>query len=440
MKWMFAATATAVLCVAPASGAEQAPAFLAPAADHHQHILSPAMAELWSDKLLSPPPLPKDVAALVSGLEASWNSEAGLAPLYAEDSVLIEPRSEAILRGRAAIAERMSHLFRAAFKLTPSAFNIEGNAGYVTLYLMRPRNGKDFPVAEMMLSIRRGRDGRWQVVTQTLKLPGPILEPFAAKDLVQLMDQAGIRRAVVLSAAYAFSDKDLPPSPDEYAKVRAENDWTAQQVAQFPDRLVGFCGLSPIKDYALDEVRRCANELHMRGLKMHLGNSGVDVAQPEHLAKLQAVFREANRLKLAIVVHIQRGNDPGVKQAEIILNEVLPLAPDIVVQIAHMAGSGPGWNDEALAVLAEAVAKRDPRTRRLYFDLTTVAEGQSYERLMLLAKRIRQIGTDRILYGSDGAWGGRTTPRQQWGMFQGMTPLSEREIEAIAKNVAPYLK
>lgn len=173
---------------------------------------------------------------------------------------------------------------------------------------------------------------------------------------------------------------------------------------------------------------------------MHFGNSGVDSAKPEHLAMVQAVFREANGLRLPIVVHIQRGDDPGVKQAEILLAQVLPAAPDIVVQIAHMAGSDPGWNDDALAVLADAVAKGAPHTERLYFDLATVTENQSYDRLAQLARRIRQIGVSRILFGSDGAFGGRTTPRQQWGIFQGMVPLSEAEIATIARNTAPHVK
>lgn len=414
---------------------------LAPAADHHQHLLSPALARLWSDSLLPPPVLPSELAVLVSDLERFWDSESGLAPLYSEDSVLIEPRSEAFVRGRAAIAARLSRLFRAAFELVPNAFHVEGDSGYLTLYLVRPQEGEELPIAETLLTVRRDAEGAWRIVTQTLKVPGPtILRPFTADDLVRLMDQAGIRRAVVLSAAYAFSDKDLPPSPDEYANVRAENDWTARQVVQFPDRLVGFCAVSPIQEYALAEIRRCATELHLRGLKLHFGNSGVDIAQPEHLAMVQAVFREANGLGLPIAVHVQRGDDPGVEQAEILLAQVLPLAPDIVVQIAHLAGSGPGWNDEALAVFAEAVARGDPRTARLYFDLATVAEDQSHDRLTQLARRIRQIGVGRILYGSDGAWGGRPTPRQQWGMFQGMVPLSEAEIAAIARNAAPYLE
>jgi predicted TIM-barrel fold metal-dependent hydrolase len=441
-----AATATLLLAVAARVGAQPIE-FLAPAVDHHQHLLSPAAAELWSDRPLPVVELPGELAALLAGLERSWNDESGLAPLYAPDSVLIEPRSDGFVRGREAIAARLSRLFQGPFRLVPNALRIDdddgdGENGYVTLYLVRPRDGVEVPVAETLLTVRRGTDGRWQVITQTLKVPGPsILQPFDAEDLVRLMDQAGIQRAVVLSAAYAFAAKDLPPSPDRYAKVRAENDWTAAQVARLPDRLVGFCAVSPLEEHALGEIRRCATELHLRGLKMHFGNSGVDVAIPEHLAKVQAVFRTANALRLPIVAHIYRENDPGVEQAGILLTQVLPLAPDVVVQIAHMAGSGPGWNAGALAIFSAAIRSDDPRTARLYFDFASNTEGQSHDRLVELARLIREIGVDRVLFGSDGAFGwGRPTPRQQWGAFQGMVPLSEAEIAAIAGNVAPYLR
>jgi predicted TIM-barrel fold metal-dependent hydrolase len=437
-----AAVAAALLLAGVGSPANTQPIdFLAPAVDHHQHLLSPAMAKQWSDRLLPVASLPKEVAALLAGLERSWNSESGLAPLYAEDSILIEPRSDAFVRGREAVVARLSRLFQGAFELVPNSFLVEGDSGYLTLYLTRLRDGVELPIAETLLTIRRGAAGRWQVVTQTLKVPGPIiLQPFEAKDLVRLMDQAGIQRAVVLSAAYAFSAEDLPPSPDEVANVRGENDWTAEQVARFPDRLIGFCAVSPIEDYALGEIRRCANELRLRGLKMHFGNSGVDVARPEHLTRVQAVFRAANELRLPIVVHIYREGERGVDQAKILLAQVFPAAPDVVVQIAHLAGSGPGWDEDALAVFADALRNGDPRTAHLYFDVATNAENQSHDRLVQLARLVREIGVDRVLYGSDGAFGGRPTPRQQWGMFQGTVPLSEAEIAAIASNIVPYAK
>jgi hypothetical protein len=43
------------------------------------------------------------------------------------------------------------------------------------------------------------------------------------------------------------------------------------------DRLRGFCGVNPLRDYALDELARCAEQPGLRhvahGLKLHFGNS-----------------------------------------------------------------------------------------------------------------------------------------------------------------------
>src|SRR6185295_5453421 len=86
------------------------------------------------------------------------------------------------------------------------------------------------------------------------------LAPVTADDLVRLLDLAGIGRAAVFSVAYQFGNPNRPRVADEYAQVRAENDWTSLQVGRFPDRLVGFCGVNPLKEYALAEISRCAKD------------------------------------------------------------------------------------------------------------------------------------------------------------------------------------
>ena len=97
--------------------------------------------------------------------------------------------------------------------------------------------------------------------------------PISAAELVQHLDEARIKRAVVLSTAYSFSNP-ARKIPNDYELVRADNDWTAEQVARYPDRLIGFCGLNPLKDYALGELARCAKNPNLaRGLKLHFGNS-----------------------------------------------------------------------------------------------------------------------------------------------------------------------
>ena len=56
-------------------------------------------------------------------------------------------------------------------------------------------------------------------------------EPLTARDLIPLLDSAGIRRAVLLSTAYLYGSPRHKVE-DEYTKVRAENDWTAAQAAE----------------------------------------------------------------------------------------------------------------------------------------------------------------------------------------------------------------
>src|SRR5882724_10038707 len=88
----------------------------------------------------------------------------------------------------------------------------------------------------------------------------PALETITAKELVALLDSAGIRRALVLSVAYQFGNPNKPTIENEYEQVKSENDWTSQQVALFPDRLRGLCGVNPLKDYAIEELTRCAKD------------------------------------------------------------------------------------------------------------------------------------------------------------------------------------
>lgn len=271
---------------------------------------------------------------------------------------------------------------------------------------------------------------------------------LAAKDIVSLLDQAGIHRAVLLSVAYMYGSPARTVE-DEYAKVRSENDWTGAQAAEFPDRLRAFCSFNPLRDYALVELGRCAADPNLRhGIKLHFGNSDVQLENPAHVEQLARVFRAANEHRMALVVHmrasVSNGRPYGAAQARAFLDRLLPLVPEVPVQVAHMAGTGPGYDDPAadsvMAVLADAVGRCDPRTRQLWFDVATVADPKlSPENASLLTLRIRQVGTARVLYGSDAAAPGNLLPREGWAAFRRL-PLTPREFETIAVNVAPYLR
>src|SRR5437764_2717465 len=261
---------------------------------------------------------------------------------------------------------------------------------------------------------------------------------FVTSDLVTLLDEAHIKRALVLSMAYRYGNPNQPPVADEYAHVKAENDWVSQQVARYPDRLRGFCGVDPLKDYALAEIARCAQDPNLHyGLKMHFGNSDVDLDNPEHVARLHELFQAASGHHMAITVHmhssVTRQRPYGAKAAHTFLDRVLPAARGTYVQIAHFAGSGgyddPG-TDEALCVFIRAIQNHDSRMKHVYFDITNVAGlGNWQSKKDLIAKRTREIGVSRVLFGSDGNFGGGVTPAHAWADFRKL-PLTEVEFRA----------
>lgn len=407
-----------------------------PVADHHQHLLSPASAARGSDKPLPAIEIPDELARLLREREQHWNDKAALANLYTEDSLLLD-REGSWVRGREDVAAYIGSLYRAAYRLTPLSYRLQGDAAHIAGYFTRGEGADLRNFGNFLLALNKGSDGVWRIAAETPTFPGPsTLQPISAEQRIAHLDAAGIKRAAVLSAAYWFGSPHDEPVENEYDKVRAENDWTAREVARYPDRLVAFCSFNPLKDYALQELERCAKIPHVKGLKLHFGNSGVDVRNPEHVQQLRRVFRAANAHGLAIVAHLWTLDKLyGAEDATIFLNQILPEASDVPVQIAHFAGGGPGYTDPALGVFADAIVAKNPHTKNLYFDVATVADGQSEETLRKFAERIRQIGLRRVLFGADL---GPPLPRQSWIIFRTTVPLTDEEFRTIAANEAPY--
>ena len=147
---------------------------------------------------------------------------------------------------------------------------------------------------------------------------------------------------------------------------------------------------------------------------------------------------------MAIVVHLRssvtRKRPYGAPQARAFLDDILPSAPDVTVQIAHLAGAGGYYDplvDEALAVFVEALASR--RLENLYFDVSGVARLRNWrEKRDQIAARLRQLGLPRILYGSHGAVGENTLEKALAAFRQ--LPLTAAELQAIESRVAPYMR
>jgi predicted TIM-barrel fold metal-dependent hydrolase len=420
-------------------------AAIVPRVDHHQHIVGPRAAIPWP-ALPPAADLPPGLSRVVSERNRIMGTQ-DVGDLYTETAQVLDVQAESQpwVRGPEAV-RRLVGAYDRATRFVPHSFAAGDAVAYVTGIAVTA--GQPETRMNFVLGLRKDGRGVWRIDTeQATPIPPPpfagppFAGPLMADQLIRDMDETGIQRAAVLSVAYFFGSPNRSWPGDEYANVRAENDWVAAEVARYPDRLVAFCGVSPLKDYAEREVRRCAGELKMKGLKLHFRSSRVNVLDPEHLEKVRRVFRTANELGLAIVVHTNV-RPYGREQAEVFLKELLPAAPDVPVQIAHLWG-GNEFRPDALKVFADAVAARDPRTKNLYFDLTEVeaAAGDSAETMREIARFIRRIGLRRVLYGSDAAATADAPPTAlRWARLRRKLPLTNEELRVVAGNVAPYMR
>ena len=410
-----------------------------PVADHHGHLQSVAVWQLFNERL-PVVTLPPDLDRLLRDFERNWqapDNKTALAEQFTDSGVF--QYADDWLRGRPAI--RMMLLGSGgALGLRAQAFSIEERVGHVAGAYGVYRDTVWVDQGRFLFALRRDRGTPWRIsaanLTRTTPSPRPSRDPYSAADYVAELDSAGIRRGVVLSWAYQFA-AGFRQVTDEASKVREENDWTAREAARHPDRLVAFCSLNPLRPYALDEVASCARDPRIRGLKLHLTTAFFDFRDAEHVRRLASVFQAANARGLPIVVHLRTMNpEYGRRDAELFLTRVMTAAPDIPVQVAHLAGWG-GYGpetDAALSVFAEAIASGDRRASNLYFDLSQVTT-VSASTAELMVRRIRRIGVARMLFAVDRAG----TPARAWESLTRL-PLTPDELTRIATNLAPWLR
>jgi predicted TIM-barrel fold metal-dependent hydrolase len=413
-----------------------------PLADHHTHIWSLQASELVTQPLPKQVELPTELDQLLRDKErlSKLRSIEAIKDIYTPDLLALDAGYPMWLTGDAAI--RYIAESTVINTLFPTAYKINGPEGYVAGTEVSS-DAEHLPLSNFLYVIRKGADGRWRIAVESFTMNAPpVAKGLTPEELIAGLDAAGIKKATVLSVAYWFGNP-VRTVPDQRAKVRAENDWLLEQTSKYPGRLYAFFSFNPLSDYALDEIERCAKVGKFAGIKLHIGNSRVDMLNAEHVAKLKAVFAAANRHRLPIVVHLWTA-DPkyGAPHSRAFLEQVLPAAPDIPIQIAHMAATGPGYtSDDAMEVFADAAERGDARMKNVYFDVASDAIATTPTvTLALIAKRLRQVGMKHVLFGSDWAPGkSNESPAQAWESFRRL-PLTQTEFRTVATNLAPYLR
>jgi ketosteroid isomerase-like protein len=107
--------------------------------------------------------LPPELARVLADYEKAWRAHdlAGLVALFAEDGFVLASGAPPV-RGRAAIARAYGSA-GGDLVLHAFAFATEGSLGYVVGGFSRKEGQPD--VGKFTLTLRRGADGRWLIVS-----------------------------------------------------------------------------------------------------------------------------------------------------------------------------------------------------------------------------------------------------------------------------------
>ncbi|MYB43972.1 MAG: amidohydrolase [Acidimicrobiia bacterium] len=247
--------------------------------------------------------------------------------------------------------------------------------------------------------------------------------------MVDLLDRSGVDVGLVQGADIRRTTWH-PDFPEEH-EVFVPNDYTAEQVALFPDRLKGVVCVDPIRDVAaaLEEIDRCVLELDFRAVKL--------VAAYQHYSpndrRLDPIYERC--IDLDVPVHIFTGWTPTITAKlvhadPVLIDEVGRRYRDLKLIVAL----GVPWIDQSTLMVA--------KHPNFYADLYHYSE-MGPEPLYGALEKFRSLSAlDRVLYGSnnsDKVRVGReesTVPDvyrsvNEVAERRGAPPFSDDEMEAI---------
>jgi predicted TIM-barrel fold metal-dependent hydrolase len=198
--------------------------------------------------------------------------------------------------------------------------------------------------------------------------------------LLRRLDSDGIERAVLVNY----------PSPDLMGFTHKVNEYVAQYCEAAPDRLVPMGGVHPrFATDAAAEVRRAA-DMGVRALKVHPPHMAIEPNAYLHgLDALRALYEEAQRLALPVMIHTGTSIFPGARSRTgepMAVDDVAIDFPRLVLVLAH--GGRPLWMEQAFFLV-----RRFPQ---VYMDVSSVPP----KALLRYFPRLAEIA-DKVLYGSD---------------------------------------
>lgn len=210
--------------------------------------------------------------------------------------------------------------------------------------------------AHLHIPSDNGENFQWHLITRNMP------------EFVAYLDRCGVRRGVISSS---WSNK--AQTPEDYRQGNRE-------VAKYVDRYKGrFRGSAVITPFRIDEALREIEECHKNYGFVWLGEfCNYMTSYRYDTPEWAEVMKLATKLRLVIQIHT------NVKEMQYLADTF----PDAIIVFPHLGGN----RDDIFARIA-IVAKH----KNAHIDLS----GSGIERVGILERAVKEIGADRVLYGSD---------------------------------------
>ena len=134
-----------------------------------------------------------------------------------------------------------------------------------------------------------------------------------------------------------------------YLSAQIPNEYIADYCREHADRMIGFAGIDPTEDDAVDQVTHATQELHLKGLCI------CPAAQDFHPSDTRAmkVYERAAALHLPVIFYPGTHLSPKTKMEyarPFLLDEVARAFPNLKMVVSHL---GYPWIDEMLVLLGK---------------------------------------------------------------------------------------
>ncbi len=195
-----------------------------------------------------------------------------------------------------------------------------------------------------------------------------------ADELVAMMDKAGVDKALSWARR-----------PYDRCKLKDVIKYIYESTKKYPDRIIGYGWVDPMMgaEYAMDTLKLCIEEYGFRGVKFN-------GCQNEH-------FSDDEKMVMPLIDYLARngasvafhtGGDAPDQTSPYRIGKIAKMYPDLKILMVHIGCGGASYD---LSRQAIDVAKECPN---VYFVGSDIRTGS-------LLNFVKQIGTDRLCFGSD---------------------------------------